>query len=204
MTVDQAPSVIASFDIADLQGQLESILRTRRRTSLVVFVFSLGLALVLVSASVRPLESHTLGTTAFAALLVLLGTLAVGAILLSPTRANLKSGATKLAIDLEGFTLIYPGGRTSRLAWKDPSLEFDLIDTSPVSRSLRLVDTPYSIQVGGVRTLLSPAAYSALAKGVEDQGLATLECSPSPSLYTVGSRPRVQRVRQNSVPSIRP
>jgi hypothetical protein len=204
MTVEQAPSVTLSFDLADLQVELESILVGRRRASLAAVVFAIGLAVVLMVVSIRPLENHTLGSTAFAALIILVGALLLGAVLISPTRANLKSGATRLEIDREGFTLIYPKGRTTRNNWKDSFLKFDLIDTSPMGRLSRLVAAPYSISVDGVRSLLPPSAYQALAHEVEERGLLSIEGSQSRLLYDAGSSPRVTRVRQGGARRVRP
>lgn len=181
----------AEFDLSGPRGEMEPLLKSKRRVGLAVVVFAVALSACLVAVSVRPLESHTLPSELLAALIIIVGSLLSGAAMLFPARAGFQSGALKLVLDSTGFTLLYSTVASARVNWSDPALGFDLIDMGRVDPAIRLVSTPFSVSVGGVRSLLTPAAYHTIAGEVRRRGLQERLSSGSPLLYSPTTGPLV-------------
>jgi hypothetical protein len=189
---------LATYDLSRPRSQLEQLLASRRRLFTAGVVFAVALATLLTVLSVRPLEDHSLPTQLQIGLAFFLGVLVLGVAMLLPTQTGLRSGAIQLKVDAGGFTLVYADGRSSQMEWNSPNLRFDLIDMTRVAPSALLVDTPFSIRARGVRSLLTPEAYLALASEVRDRGLSEEIRPGNRFLYSSSSAPIEIHVSQGA------
>jgi hypothetical protein len=81
-------------------------------------------------------------------------------------------GAIGMTISNDGVVLTYSPTRSIRIDWKDPDLEFDLVDCTGTDLSVtRTPAFPYSVVVKGRTTVLTAQAHDLLSKALSDRGL---------------------------------
>lgn len=109
-------------------------------------------------------------------------------------------GAVALKVDGSRFELIYPSGRHVVSTWRDPGLDYDLLDFSDANpKSWPTYDFPYSIRIRGVQSLLTEEAFTALRSEIVRHRVVGSAQRGGGGFWPADATPMVYRVRSAAV-----
>lgn len=162
----------ALFDLKEESAKLWRVTAHRRRVLLGTVVFLAAIGALAFAIQFRPILTGSLPAADVVDLSIIFGTVIGGICVTVPIIVRLRRGAVLLRVDSDDFRLTYADGADLSVSWTDPRLSFDLIDFSKVNPArLRLRENPYSLTIGGVNSVLSRDAYSALTEQAIAHGL---------------------------------
>jgi len=190
------------FDLSEESRKLSPYILRKRRIEFATIVALFGLGIVFSTAYGPALARGSISIDRLTVLLAIIGLLIWTCALSLPGIVNSYLSAIQLLIDARGFSLLFPGGKSIRMEWSDPALEFELIDCTDVEPSKVLTGVPYMISTRGAVSLLSEGAFHALLTQVQTRGLIDSPRRGSRWIYTAGANPMIHHIR--SVPSISP
>jgi hypothetical protein len=183
------------YDLDAASRNLYPYTLRRRRVALVGVAFMLVLGLVVVALQAPAIANRSISGYDLLGFILLVGMVATWVPIALSFAFKLRKGAVRLRVNGQGFDLTYPDGAHSRIAWSDPKLEFELMDASEVNPARLLAQPPYSVSIGGVRSLLTKEAYDGMLRAVGDHGLSDITERGSRWIYPADANPRNHRIR---------
>jgi len=184
-----------NYALTEVNARLSPFSRRRRRILAAVSVSMVAIMVLFVSLDYQSLATHSLSTTHWFDLLIVLGVCGWLTSLSIYSILRRREAANQLVLGDNGFELAYPSGKLERVDWLDPSLSFKLIDCSHVNPSKLLSGVPHSIVVHGVQSELTADAYSELMDQISRRGLADSVSRGSRWIYDSDATPMIHRVR---------
>jgi len=183
------------FDLREVSSHLVPFTVRRKRIAILGVIFLGGFGGFFAATSIPRILSGQFPSGDFFGFGIILVMVGGGIAMLTPILTGPTVGASELVIGESGFELRYPSGKSTSVVWSDPELHFELADCSQVKPGKLLSGQPYSMTLNGVRSLLSPEAFSEVLRQATDQGLLVTTGQGSQWIYSADANPIIHQVR---------